>query len=185
VPCLIASKRGARKWYSLQVHFLARDFTHPQLKLIRPLLPAVVSTGLSSSAIYIRTSPRMKPMFALAAAMPGHPNGIDLGGGGKCHVFHNYDGKKRPRGESGLVRGGCFETGAGVESGVRTEEVLGLAHAKPLIGGAPRFSPYRSGPSRLPPPGCATRPPGSWILPPGSVALTIFYKAKTCRTSSL
>ena len=54
----------------------------------------------------------MKPMLTLAAAMPGHPNGIDRGGGSKCQVFHNYDGKKRPRGASGLVRGGCFKTGA-------------------------------------------------------------------------
>ena len=54
----------------------------------------------------------MKPMLTLAAAMPGHPNGIDRGGGSKCQVFHYYDGKKRPRGASGLVRGGCFKTGA-------------------------------------------------------------------------
>jgi hypothetical protein len=155
--------------------------------------------------------------------------------------FHNYDGKKRPRGESGLVRGGCFETGAGVESegaGSRTREAahrwrenLGpnfgfhladsiapdlshacgsraqgvvdfdsskswqLGHARcgsnparlsrqtksrrrraeifALLIGA--FAPATAGAGNAP----------SWLLDSGSFALTIFYKAKTCRTSSL
>jgi hypothetical protein len=53
----------------------------------------------------------MKPVFMLAAAMPGHLLRWIEGEANKFNVRQNYDEKKRPTGIAGLVRGGCFGTG--------------------------------------------------------------------------
>ena len=52
----------------------------------------------------------MKPLFTLAAAMPGHVLQWIEGEANKFDGLQNYDDKKRPMGVAGCVRGGCFGT---------------------------------------------------------------------------
>ena len=61
----------------------------------------------------------MKPLFTLAAAMPGHLLRWIEGEADKFNVLENYNEKKRPTGVAGCVSSGCFGTAG------RTADVIG------------------------------------------------------------